>query len=267
MSAFDDTRATSSEHLTIPTWANGPDGSGNGGWSASLIAQHVPEPLSGRGVAVSLRVPPPIGRALRVEVDDRTGEARLLDEDTLVASALPHSVTVEVPHAARAITLEIARGASAGFPFRDHHPFPRCICCGIAREADQPSLEIHCGAVDGVTAPDAAGADVPVYADVWEPHADVADADDLEQACVAACWSALDCPSAAPFADGAEARTAVLARIAVQLDRAARVGEPHVLVAWQRHIDGRKCFSASALLDASGSVLGRAEALWIEVRS
>ena len=39
------------ETLEIPTWANGPDGSGNGGWSAGLLATHVPD--AGFGVAVS----------------------------------------------------------------------------------------------------------------------------------------------------------------------------------------------------------------------
>ena len=61
--------------LVIPTWANGPDGSGNGGWSAGLLAQRVTNATE--GVAVNLRVPPPIGRELQVA---RVAKARGMSE-------------------------------------------------------------------------------------------------------------------------------------------------------------------------------------------
>jgi hypothetical protein len=105
-----------------------------------------------------------------------------------------------------------------------------------------------------------------VFADTWVPTSDVADPADPTLASVAACWSALDCPSAAPMADPHAENPSVLARIAVRLDRQARIGEPHVLAAWQVARDGRKQRSRSVLLDATGEVLGAADALWIEVR-
>lgn len=258
------------EQLVIPIWANGPDGSGNGGWSAGLLAGHMPEPAVDTGIAVSLRVPPPIGRTLDVRADE-TSSGRVLvdgshDEPVLVAHAVPQAVSLDVPGAVRAIGVDAAAAASAGFPFRDEHPFPRCVACGTARDPDAPSLHLHCGPVDGVQVRDEAGDPTPVFADSWVPTADLADADDPTLASVACCWSALDCPSAAPMADPHAVNPSVLARIAVRLDRQARIGEPHVLAAWRVAVDGRKQRSRSVLLDAAGTVLGAADALWIEVR-
>ncbi len=254
--------------IEIPAWANGPDESGNGGWSAGLLAPFVPGAAG--GVAVSLRMPPPVGRLLDVTVDE-TGTGRLLvdrsgEEPVLVAHAEPAAVSLDAPGSVRSVSVDSAAAASAGFPFRDEHPFPRCISCGTARDSDQPSLHLHCGPVTGVTARDATGEPVPVFADTWTPTADIASEDDPTVASIAACWSALDCPSAAPMADPHAVNPSVLARIAVRLERRARIGEPHVLAAWQVSRDGRKQRSRSALLDATGRVLGAADALWIEVR-
>ncbi|MCW2921527.1 MAG: hypothetical protein JWL76_1401 [Thermoleophilia bacterium] len=255
--------------IVIPVWANGPDGSGNGGWSAGLLAPFVPEAGRAGGVAVNLRVPPPIGRELEV-ASDETGTGRLLVDDdhghVLVAHAEPAVVSLEAPGAVRAIGVDVARAASAGFPFRDVHPFPRCVSCGTRRDPSEPSLHLHCGPVAGVTVRDEAGEPTAVFADVWTPSADLADPDHATLASVAACWSALDCPSAAPMADPHAENPSVLARIAVRLERRARIGEPHVLAAWQVAVEGRKQRSRSVLLDASGVVLGAADALWIEVR-
>ncbi len=255
--------------IVIPTWANGPDGSGNGGWSAGLLAPFVPRSSSAGGVAVNLRVPPPIGRELEV-ASDEAGTGRLLVDHlhahVLVAHAEPAVVSLDAPGAVRAIGVDAATAASAGFPFRSEHPFPRCVSCGTRRDASEPSLHLHCGPVAGVTVRDEAGEPTPVFADSWTPSADLADPDDPSVASIAACWSALDCPSAAPMADPEAENPSVLARIAVRLERQARIGEPHVLAAWQVAVGGRKQRSRSVLLDTNGEVLGAADALWIEVR-
>ena len=260
----------SATHLTIPLVANGPDGSGNGGWSAGLLAEHVRD--SGGGIAVNLRLPPPIGRPLRVQ---RTpdGVVQLLDDDAaadapaVVATAETAHVDVDVPAEVRSVTPQRAEAASSGFPFRDAHPFPRCVACGTDRAPDEIALELHCGPVAGVTVLDELGEPSAVYADAWTPTANVADPAVPELVTLEACWSALDCPSAAPFADPAAELPSVLARIAVRIDRLPRVGEPHVLAAWRLGVDGRKQRSASALLNASGEVLAVAQALWIVVRA
>lgn len=257
-------------HLEIPSSANGPDGSGNGGWSAGLLAAHVVGATG--GVSASLRLPPPIGRPLRVSVD-ANGVAHLFDdtsmpdEASLVATAEPVDVHVEVPPSVRAITPAQAASARAGFPFRDAHPFPRCVACGTQRAAGTVSLELHCGPVAGLTVQDELGAHVPVFADAWTPTIDLAEPSDPAYVATEACWSALDCPSAAPFADPSAESPSVLARIAVRIDRRPRIGESLVLAAWRLGLDGRKQRSASVLLDGSGEVLAVAQALWIEMRA
>lgn len=248
--------ADARSQLEIPAWANGPDGSANGGYAAGLLAE-----ASGLGgaVEVSLRLPPPLDTPLRVEPLDGDGVELLLDGDAeprLVATARRTDLAdLHVPADAGAVDVAAARAASASFPYRDEHPFPRCLCCGIARDPAQPQLAIHCGAVPGTM----------LHADAWVPVANLADPADAQVASIPATWSALDCPSASPFAD--PNRPAVLARFEVELTGRARIGAPHVLVAWELGRDGRKLSSASLLLDDTGAVVGRARALWIEVRS
>lgn len=244
--------------LVIPSWANGPDGSGNGGWSAGLLARHVTD--ADEGIAVNLRVPPPIGRELQV-VHTPDG-VELRDGDVLVADAAPTHVEPFVPDAVRAIDPDVAHAASVGFPFRDRHPFPRCLVCGVTRGGDEPAFHLHCGPVVGLAAHG-----TEVFADRWDPEAALADPDDPEHVRVEACWAALDCPSAAPVADP-DGAPIVLARIAARIDVSAlpRIGEP--CVAASRHVasDGRKHRTRSALIGPDRRVVGVADALWIEVR-
>ncbi|MEO6866994.1 MAG: hypothetical protein ABI200_03140, partial [Gaiellales bacterium] len=141
-----------------------------------------------------------------------------------------------------------------------------CISCGTKRAPGDPALHLYCGPMADVTAPADDGSRSVVFAGAWTPTPDLADEGDAAHAAVAACWSALDCPSAAPFADPHAEHPSVLARIAVRIVRQARIGEAHVLAAWELSVDGRKRRSASVLLDSTGEVLGVAEALWIEVR-
>jgi hypothetical protein len=167
----------------------------------------------------------------------------------------------------RTIRPEAALQARTGFPFRDLHPFPRCIACGTQRPPGSIALCLHCGPVTGASTVDDDGESAPIFADRWIPQVALADADDASVVTSQVCWSALDCPSAAPFADPSSNTPSVLAQITVRLDRPARVGEPHVVAAWRRHVDGRKQWSRSALLDAHGDVLGLADALWIRMRT
>lgn len=258
--------SATSPTICIPSWANGPDGSGNGGWSAGLLAAELDAP---EGVAVSLRVPPPIGRDLRVsQIDDATLELwdDAGDEPVLVANAVAEAVELDVPELVRGISPARAEVATTNFPFRDHHPFPRCVSCGTERDPSQPSLHLHAGLVPACVVTDEAGELTPVFAARWVPSADMAGAGDPAHASIAARWSALDCPSATPVADAEAELPAVLARIAVRLDGEVAIGEPHVVAAWKLAADGRKRWTASVLLDADGVVRGVARALWIEVR-
>lgn len=254
--------------VTIPTWANGPDESGNGGWSAGLLAQYVDKKQAQQGVSVALRVPPPLGRLLHVQTcgdnlqlldnHDNSGSA---DQPTLVAEASACTVSLEVPPEVLSIRADDAQKASIGFPFRDRHPFPRCVSCGTKRSPDQLSLHLHCGPLRDLKVEGN-----PVFADDWIPAPNTSDKDDLIHASVAATWSALDCPSAAPIADPDSEHPVVLARLAVRIVQRPLIGKRHVLAAWHITSNGRKHSTRSVLIDDAGKLLAVGDALWIELR-
>src|SRR5689334_7343537 len=129
------------ETVSIPRRFSGPPESGNGGYSAGVLARFVDAPA----VEVTLRRPPPLDRPLTV---DRHGTgATLRDGDALIAEAAPGTIDVDVP---RPVPFDAAVDASKTSPFRDlaTHPFPTCFGCGPAREAGD-GLRVFAGPVGG----------------------------------------------------------------------------------------------------------------------
>jgi len=208
---------------------NGPPGSGNGGVSCGLLAQHVDAPV----VEVTLRRPPPL------ETDLRVVDGELYDGDLLVAAAVAGSVDVEAPGPVR---LEQAQRAAAGYAGWAAHPFPTCFSCGTGREPPD-GLGLRPGPVDD-----------GLVAAVWTPETDAR----------FLVWAALDCPGgwAVPDLPG---RPMVLGRMALEVLAPPAVGEPHVVVGWVLGTDGRKTFCATALYDAAGALLARAQQTWFAV--
>jgi hypothetical protein len=79
--------------------------------------------------------------------------------------------------------------------------------------------------------------------------------------------AALDCPSYWSL-PRAGSMAALLARLTASIDAdLPRIGEELIVAAWPIHSDGRKHRAATAIYNASGGVLARAEALWIEPKS
>lgn len=223
--------------ISIPRRFCGPPTSGNGGYTAGLLARHIDGPAE-----VTLRKPPPLERLLRVETD--SAGARLMDGDALVAAARPTTLTVDpLP----AVPLTAATEASATSPFLDTtvHPFPSCFVCGPERD-NGDGLRIFAGRVPGTES----------FAAPWTPD----EVDDLTV------WAALDCPSCAViYLDDDHPPPFVLGRIAVRIDTLPRAGEPHVIMSWQLARDGRKVFSASAISTSDGELCAVAQATWIEL--
>ncbi|HEX7304098.1 hypothetical protein [Lentzea sp.] len=214
---------------------NGPPGSGNGGYSAGLLAAHV----DSRAVSVRLRTPVPLDREMQV----RDGE--LLDGETVVASAEPAVLDLDVPAAP---TLDEALEAQAKVPWRERHPFPTCFGCGSGRDDGIGAL---LGPLDGR----------PEWAGVWRPS-DVLP-NDGTHVLPEVVWAALDCPSAQPVApDGGPAF--VLGTFVAQVEHPVELGVDHVLLAWELGRDGRKAYSASAIIGPHG-VCGRARAVWVSI--
>jgi hypothetical protein len=244
--------------LVIPFRYRGPARSGNGGYSAGLVAERVqPRGDEAPVVQVTLRRPPPLDRTMSVRQlasdtggepatvllmgDDRVAEARLVDADLEPVEAVPAGVATE---------------AMARFPGLVSHPFPTCFVCGTERPEGE-GLRIFPGDVG----PDR-------VASLWVPHPGLAESTDLrgrqeQRVGVAATWAALDCVGG--WAGDMTERWMVLGRITAQVDALPVVGEPHVVVGAARGGEGRKTFTASTLYDGDGRIVARAEHVWIAV--
>lgn len=222
--------------MVIPKYWNGPPGSANGGYTCGALARLLETPSA----EVTLRAPPPLETALSLERDE--GTLRLLDGETVVAEGRGTSAPqVEPP---RSVGVDEARAASdAGLEaWTSSHPFPTCVVCGPTRG---DGLRVFPGRLeDGL------------FAAPWRGEAS------WEHV-----WAALDCPTSAPVLNPAGGPPIVLARLHAHIERIPAAGEELALVSWGLGGAGRKREAASALVAADGSVLARARALWIELRS
>jgi hypothetical protein len=208
--------------LLIPARFNGPPGSANGGVTCGLLAR-----ATGAS-EVTLRLPPPLDVALRLE--DRS----LYDGDALVAEAGQGHVSLDPAPAVSVTDAAVAASRYAGLV---DHPFPTCFVCG----PDHPTgLHLFPGPVGpGVVA-------VP-----WTP----ADQDPVMV------WAALDCPGG--WSCDLPGRPMVLGRMALRVDAEPTAGEDHVVVGWKVGEEGRKVFTGSALYDGDGALLAIAQQTWI----
>ena len=218
------------EQITINGRFNGPEGSGNGGYTCGLIAG-----LVGTPVEVTLRRPPPLDRPLDVE---REGERVLVrDDGALVAEAVPAGVEVDVPTAP---SYEEAERASAGYPGFEEHAFPTCFVCGPEREPGD-GLRIFAGPLgDGrVASP-------------WTPA----------EVTPELVWAALDCPGAIAVGYPNRGET-LLGRFAVEIEELPRIGERCVVLGWPLGEEGRKLYAGTALFGEDRRQLASARATWI----
>jgi hypothetical protein len=217
--------------MIIPARFNGPPGSGNGGYTAGLVAAH----LTG-AVEVTLRRPPPLDTPLTVSTDD--GAVQVHDGDALVASA--RTDTGERPEAVPAVPFAEAVEASQRYPGFTAHPFPTCFVCGPERT---DGLALFPGPLpDGRTA-------TP-----WRVPDDVSPV---------LLWAALDCPGG--WSVLSEGRPYVLGRITTRIDAVPAPGTQCVILG--RHVasEGRKAMVLSTLYGPGGDVLALAKATWIAV--
>lgn len=234
-----------SESVTIPARFNGPQESGNGGYSAGALARF----LEG-AVEVSLRRPVPLDTALRVSRED-DGRVLARDGEDLVAEArLVPDFDLDVPPP---VGVEEARAATAGYRGKTDGPFSDCFVCSRTRE---DTLGVHAGPVEGRE----------LVATPWTPPQWADDGSGAARAEIV--WAVLDCPTyfAAYMRYSEPLPPGVLARFTSRLDAPISVGEEHVVIAWPLVADGRKHHAGVAVVSADGEVLARAQALLIEPR-
>lgn len=219
--------------VTIGRRYRGPIASGNGGYSAGLLARFVDGPAQ-----VTLRKPPPLERPLTVR--EEAGTVLLLDGEELVAEAVAAAPAVEPP---RPVTLEEAREASARHdPSWLTESFGECFSCG---DRPEDGLCIHVGPV--------AGSDV--HAAPWRAR----------EVSPEVVWAAIDCAGA--YAVGGPGRgEVVLGRMTADVRRLPEEGEQCVVLSWPLEEEGRKLHAGTALQAADGEVLAVSRQTWIAPR-
>lgn len=77
-------------------------------------------------------------------------------------------------------------------------------------------------------------------------------------------WSALDCTSAFPMLPAGKGKALVLGQMSVRINCDVKVGERCVMLGWPISQEGKKHFSASAVIGESGSVAAVARATWMQ---
>jgi hypothetical protein len=220
--------------IVLPRRYRGPLTSANGGYACGRLASFV----DADEVEVTLRLPPPLDRPLRVEASD--GRVRLLDGEALVAEARAAPVDIEPPSP---VPLEAAAEARERHVREWTPDFRECYVCGIRDDG----LQIRVGLVSGRE---------PLHA---SPTA-------LLEAGTEFVWAAIDCPGA--YAVGAEGRgDIVLGRMTARVDRVPEADEGCVVMSWPLGEDGRKLHAGTALFSESGELLAVARQTWIVPRA
>ncbi|SIO90140.1 hypothetical protein BQ8420_25155 [Nocardiopsis sp. JB363] len=259
--------------ITIPGGFNGPDGSGNGGYSAGLLAERLTR-VGGTAVQVTLRTPPPLDRPLTVEPDGE--DALCLTTEAAEGGDDPDTAkepgdTILVAEAVRVapfdrgvipggpVSVAEAENASKLYPGFVDHPFPRCYSCGPERE-EGDGLRLFAGQVLPGDGPANVGNTVACPWPV-DPAVD----DGTGAAAFAQVWAALDCPGG--WSHDVTGRPILLGRFTAQVLSAPKVGETTVVMGRLMSVDGRKIRTGSALYDADGGLLAQARATWIALRT
>ena len=221
----------------------GPPDSGNGGYSAGLLAAQ----LSG-AVEVTLRSPPPLETPLQVDTSPMA--VRLLEGERLVAEARPTLLELEVPEPP---SFEHATELTRHYVGHRKHHFPTCFVCGPARAVGD-GLRIFPGSEqpgENVAAP-------------WTVDASLADVSGVVGPELV--WAALDCVGY--FAVGSpDYPVALLGRMTAEVLATPQVGEPCVVLGWSEGRDGRKLNAGTAVFGADRRLLGRARQTWIRLHS
>lgn len=226
--------------ITIPRTFNGPPGSGNGGYSAGLLARHLDGPHT-----VRINAPIPLERPLAIRKEE--GVTTVHDGETLIMTARPEAPSI-APRPAPSFA--VAKAASERPRSFGAGEDSVCFVCGRNR-AEGEGLRIFCGQIDGEDA---------AAATVWTPHQTFAGEDGLVRPEII--WSALDCPGGFSLPD---VDRALLGEMNADILTRPPVGEPLIIASWRTGGKGRKHFAGTALYTSDGTLLAHADTLWFAV--
>jgi hypothetical protein len=228
--------------LVISSRYCGPPKSGNGGYVCGRVAATIDGAAS-----VRLTAPTPLETELRLERSN--GAVTLLHGSSVIAEAKAAAVDLVPPRAPSYAQAESAARRYLGFT---RHLFPRCFVCGPERSAGD-GLRIFPGSLD---------ADGTVAAP-WVPDRSLANAAGVVGR--EFLWAALDCTSGFAVLPIPQGRAIVLGELSARIVGDVGADDKCVVVGWPLRIEGRKRFSAAAVLHASGELAAVGRATWIEV--
>jgi len=240
------------ETATIAARFRGPEGLGNGGYVAGLMAAR----LGQAPAEVTLRRGWPLDQPLAIRQGEALGKA--LGEALVEALDAAGQVIAE----ARPAVLDLvppappsrAEAAAATRWFLDgpfSHSAGRCFVCGSAW-AEGVGLRVFTGRVAGRPG---------ISAGLWRPAAGFAAADGM--VAPEYLWSALDCAGSFAFTVATEPQRMLLGRMTGQLLAPVAAGEECIVLGWQLGRDGRKLSAGTAIFGADGGLRGVARALWV----
>lgn len=219
---------------------NGPPNSGNGGYTAGLIAAKLnfnPE--------ITLRVPPPLEQVMQLKVS--INSATLMQADTLVAEAKVTDFQLRIPPA---ITYKEAVEAINKSKTVELSPIPCCFVCGSARKSGD-GLAIY-----------PANIGLQKVAAPWIPYENLGD--ESGKVKTEFIWSALDCPGAWAIQDTNQFY--LLGRMAVKEVLPIKVNEQYIIMGWVLKTERRKTWTGTAIYNKVGEISAFAKATWISVR-
>lgn len=226
--------------VTIGKRFQGPTGSGQGGYTAGLVAAEMTGPLQ---ADFHRRIP--LERPMAVtEAPD--GHRSMVDSGEVVVRVAPVNDEIPVPPV---VGLDEAAAARSAYSPWGPEAVPFCFSCGVQDE----SFQVWAGPVGDGT----------YFASPWTPPAWTAPDGVVEAAYV---WAAIDCPAGAKTCfDGPELRVAVTGAMTAELLHDVHPETPHVIVAWADRWKGRRRVSGAALFTGEGRLLARQRSLWISI--
>lgn len=241
--------------LTIPRRYNGPPDSGNGGFVAGRVAEHLLAALHHPSVGpqspwvqVTLRTPPPLDTPYDTVLTD--GVLTVSAAEAVVAQAQVVDSDEAPVAAVEPVDRDTALAAEQRYEGLVTHPFPTCWVCGT----DRPDgYHLQPGMVDDADRRTAC---------VWRVSASAAPAG-TGPVPASAVWAALDCPGG--WTALAHGRVVVLGRMTARVTGVPSVGDECLTMGALLGTEGRKTWTATSVYSPDGVELARAHGTWIAI--
>lgn len=230
------------DQVTIGARFKGPPNSGNGGYCCGVMAKHLDGPAE-----ASLKVPPPLDTPLDLLRTEDGVELR--GGETLIGVAKPARLDLDVPTLPVPLVLGGNPVDAPGRP-KKFEPFGTCFVCGHDR-THPDGLCIHSKMVEGMDG---------LVASPWQLDEGFGDA--TGNVAPEFIWSALDCPGYFACAPG---EAALLGRLTAEIIAPLKAEGEATVIGWDLGASGRKRRCGTAVFDANGNLVAKAEGLWIVV--